>query len=87
MTTEVLRNMIYERSELLEDLSFVVLDEVHFLQDRYRGAVWEEVIIHLPLDVKIVFPVRHALQRRGVRRLAAHHPGRHPGDNRDRAAG
>ena len=54
MTTEVLRNMIYERSELLEDLSFVVLDEVHYLQDRYRGAVWEEVIIHLPLDVKLV---------------------------------
>lgn len=54
MTTEVLRNMIYERSELLEDLSFVILDEVHYLQDRYRGAVWEEVIIHLPLDVKLI---------------------------------
>lgn len=54
MTTEVLRNMIYEGSELLEDLRFVVLDEVHFLQDPYRGAVWEEVIIHLPVDVKIV---------------------------------
>lgn len=54
MTTEVLRNMIYERSDLLNNLSFVVLDEVHFLQDRYRGAVWEEVIIHLPLDVKLV---------------------------------
>jgi len=54
MTTEVLRNMIYERSALLQDLSYVVLDEVHYLQDQYRGAVWEEVIIHLPLDVKIV---------------------------------
>lgn len=54
MTTEVLRNMIYERSDLLEDLRYVVLDEVHYLQDRYRGAVWEEVIIHLPVDVKIV---------------------------------
>jgi ATP-dependent RNA helicase HelY len=54
MTTEVLRNMIYERSGLLGDLRFVVLDEVHYLQDPYRGAVWEEVIIHLPLDVKIV---------------------------------
>ena len=54
MTTEVLRNMIYERSELLEDLSFVILDEVHYLQDRYRGAVWEEVIIHLPLDIRLV---------------------------------
>jgi len=54
MTTEVLRNMIYERSALLQDLGYVVLDEVHYLQDQYRGAVWEEVIIHLPLDVKIV---------------------------------
>lgn len=54
MTTEVLRNMIYERSDLLTNLRYVVLDEVHYLQDRYRGAVWEEVIIHLPLDVKIV---------------------------------
>jgi ATP-dependent RNA helicase HelY len=54
MTTEVLRNMIYERSDLLADLRYVILDEVHYLQDPYRGAVWEEVIIHLPLDVKIV---------------------------------
>ncbi|HEU5001337.1 MAG TPA: DEAD/DEAH box helicase [Actinomycetota bacterium] len=54
MTTEVLRNMIYERSELLGALRYVVLDEVHYLQDPYRGAVWEEVIIHLPLDVVIV---------------------------------
>lgn len=54
MTTEVLRNMIYERSDLLLGLRFVVLDEVHYLQDRYRGAVWEEVIIHLPVDVQIV---------------------------------
>ena len=54
MTTEVLRNMIYERSDLLADLRYVVLDEVHYLQDPYRGAVWEEVIIHLPLDIVIV---------------------------------
>ncbi|MGH2770011.1 MAG: DEAD/DEAH box helicase, partial [Actinomycetota bacterium] len=54
MTTEVLRNMIYEHSELLTDLRYVILDEVHYLQDPYRGAVWEEVIIHLPRDVVIV---------------------------------
>jgi ATP-dependent RNA helicase HelY len=54
MTTEVLRNMIYERSELLDGLRYVVLDEVHYLQDPYRGAVWEEVIIHLPPEVVIV---------------------------------
>ena len=54
MTTEVLRNMIYARSSSLEGLRFVVLDEVHYLQDPYRGAVWEEVIIHLPPDVRLV---------------------------------
>lgn len=54
MTTEVLRNMIYARSEALEGLAFVVLDEVHYLQDEYRGPVWEEVIIHLPLEVSLV---------------------------------
>jgi ATP-dependent RNA helicase HelY len=54
MTTEVLRNMIYAGSEMLDDLRYVVLDEVHFLADRFRGAVWEEVIIHLPLDVRLI---------------------------------
>jgi ATP-dependent RNA helicase HelY len=54
MTTEVLRNMIYARSQALEDLALVVLDEVHFLQDTYRGPVWEEVIIHLPDHVRLV---------------------------------
>ena len=54
MTTEVLRNMLYEDSPLLDTLGFVVLDEVHYLQDRYRGAVWEEVLIHLPVDVQVV---------------------------------
>ena len=54
MTTEVLRNMIYGRSYALADLALVVLDEVHFLQDTYRGPVWEEVIIHLPEHVKLV---------------------------------
>ncbi len=54
MTTEVLRNMIYARSSGLDKLATVVLDEVHFLQDTYRGPVWEEVIIHLPADVNLV---------------------------------
>ena len=54
MTTEVLRNMIYEDSRALEGLHYVVLDEVHYLQDPYRGAVWEEVLIHLPVDVQVV---------------------------------
>jgi ATP-dependent RNA helicase HelY len=54
MTTEVLRNMIYADSSRLEGLAVVVLDEVHFLQDRYRGSVWEEVIIHLPRQIQLV---------------------------------
>ena len=54
MTTEVLRNMIYAESRDLMQLHTVVLDEVHFLQDAYRGAVWEEVILHLPQSVQLV---------------------------------
>jgi ATP-dependent RNA helicase HelY len=54
MTTEVLRNMLYEDSDTLDGLETVVLDEVHYLQDPYRGAVWEEVLIHLPLSVAVV---------------------------------
>ncbi|HZP89758.1 MAG TPA: DEAD/DEAH box helicase [Actinomycetota bacterium] len=54
MTTEVLRNMLYEQSPTLRGLMSVVLDEVHYLQDPYRGAVWEEVLIHLPLSVSVV---------------------------------
>jgi ATP-dependent RNA helicase HelY len=54
MTTEVLRNMLYADSPLLKDLAYVVMDEVHYLADRFRGAVWEEVIIHLPAQVKMV---------------------------------
>ena len=54
MTTEVLRNMLYANSDLLTNLSTVVMDEVHFLADRFRGAVWEEVIIHLPQSVRMV---------------------------------
>lgn len=54
MTTEVLRNMLYEHSTTLQALRYVVLDEVHYLADRFRGPVWEEVIIHLPQSVRIV---------------------------------
>src|SRR5579859_3879304 len=54
MTTEVLRNMLYAGSATLRDLGYVVLDEVHYLADRSRGAVWEEVIIHLAESVRVV---------------------------------
>jgi ATP-dependent RNA helicase HelY len=53
MTTEVLRNMLYEASPTLRGLHAVVLDEVHYLADRERGAVWEEVIIQLPSVVQL----------------------------------
>ena len=54
MTTEVLRNMLYAGSRTLDGLAHVVMDEVHYLADRDRGAVWEEVIIHLPESVSVV---------------------------------
>ncbi len=54
MTTEVLRNMLYADSPALRGLRYVVMDEVHYLADRFRGAVWEEIIIHLPQTVRLV---------------------------------
>ncbi len=54
MTTEVLRNMLYAGSNALTGLGYVVMDEVHYLADRFRGPVWEEVILHLPDDVQLV---------------------------------
>jgi ATP-dependent RNA helicase HelY len=54
MTTEVLRNMIYEESPVLDRLGVVVLDEVHYMQDPFRGGVWEEIVILLPHRVRLV---------------------------------
>lgn len=54
MTTEILRNMIYANSTTIEKLRFVVMDEVHYLADKFRGAVWEEILIHLPESVQVV---------------------------------
>ena len=54
MTTEVLRNMIYAGSAALDRLGWVILDEVHYLQDTYRGPVWEEVIVHAPPAIRFV---------------------------------
>ena len=54
MTTEVLRNMIYSQPGRLGDLGCVVLDEVHYLEDRYRGSVWEEIILSAPPGVILV---------------------------------
>jgi ATP-dependent RNA helicase HelY len=54
MTTEVLRNMLYANSHTLNGLAYVVMDEIHYLADRFRGAVWEEVILHLPDEVQLI---------------------------------
>ena len=54
MTTEVLRNMLYAEPERLATTDVVIMDEVHYLQNNFRGPVWEEVIIHLPSHVQII---------------------------------
>ena len=54
MTTEVLRNMIYSDSQAITELGYVVMDEVHYLADKFRGAVWEEILIHLPERIQVV---------------------------------
>ena len=54
MTTEILRNMLYAGSHTLANLGYVIMDEVHYLADRFRGAVWEETLIHLPESVQVV---------------------------------
>lgn len=54
MTTEVLRNMIYSRPEGIANLGYVVMDEVHYLADKFRGAVWEEILIHLPERIQVI---------------------------------
>ena len=54
MTTEVLRNMLLTESQQIRHLGLVILDEVHFLQDPFRGGVWEEVLILTPARVQFV---------------------------------
>lgn len=54
MTTEILRNMLYASSVTLNNLVYVIMDEVHYLADKFRGGVWEEVIVHLPEHICLV---------------------------------
>jgi len=54
MTTEILRSMLYNGSEVVRDLEWVIFDEVHYINDVERGVVWEEVLIMLPAHVNIV---------------------------------
>lgn len=55
MTTEILRSMLYRGSEVLREVVWIVFDEVHYMKDRERGVVWEETIILLPPEVRMVF--------------------------------
>lgn len=54
MTTEILRSMLYNGSDVIRDLEWVIFDEVHYINDADRGVVWEEVIIMLPAHVNVV---------------------------------
>ncbi len=59
MTTEVFRNMLYGTNlgkieENLQNVEFVVLDEVHYMNDEQRGTVWEESIIYCPSNIKLI---------------------------------
>ena len=54
MTTEILRSMLYRGSEVMREVKWVVFDEVHYMRDKERGVVWEEVMILLPHSVRYV---------------------------------
>ena len=60
MTTEILRNMLYssaaggDMDKRLDDVGVVILDEVHYLGDAYRGTVWEETIIYCPSNIQLL---------------------------------
>ena len=54
MTTEILRSMLYNGSDIVRDLEYVIFDEVHYINDAERGVVWEEVLILLPDHVNII---------------------------------
>lgn len=54
MTTEILRNSIFESPDLLRDVQVVVFDEIHYLDDSERGTVWEETLIFAPPSMRFV---------------------------------
>ncbi len=54
MTTEILRNTIFENPAALHDVEYVVLDEIHFLDDLERGTVWEEALIFAPPSIRFI---------------------------------
>jgi superfamily II RNA helicase len=54
MTTEILREMLYQDNEYLKDVKYIVFDEVHYINDRSRGTVWEETLIMIPPEITLV---------------------------------
>lgn len=54
MTTEVFRNTIFESPERLDEVEFVVFDEVHYIDDKERGTVWEESILYAPTHIRML---------------------------------
>ena len=54
MTTEILRNMLFRASDFISQLGYVIFDEIHYINDRDRGHVWEETIVMLPPEIKLI---------------------------------
>ena len=54
MTTEILRNMLYQGHPMISEIKMVIFDEVHYINDRDRGKVWEESIIMLPAEINLI---------------------------------
>jgi superfamily II RNA helicase len=54
MTTEILRNILYQDISRTDDVLYVILDECHYMNDRERGTVWEEIVIHCPSHILFV---------------------------------
>lgn len=54
MTTEIYRNMLLANDDILEHLSYVIFDEIHYISDRERGTVWEESIIFSPQNIRFL---------------------------------
>ena len=76
MTTEILRNLIYEDPARLDLVRYVVLDEVHYIDDFPRGSVWEEIVIQAPLSDQARRPVGDDRQLQRDRRLDGREPRR-----------
>lgn len=54
MTTEILRNILYQNPQRLDSVLYIVIDECHYMNDMDRGTVWEEIIIHAPSHLCLV---------------------------------